>query len=582
MAALFRLSPETFNSVAAVEIDVGDVRHILSRVELVSLSEETFMPAKRSSETVISSNPTSTGLARSVCRAFLSVLSILLLWLLASTTIVSSAQAAKEDASLPEPQKAALNKAMRMYGWAIPVCVWPIRPDVKPYCYTVAQLIQRFPLHADYLSMYVFNVVESTMAARKLNTLVPEDIIQELNDLTYAGCVPKGPTRGAITFGEKSIRDTSGRLNQMKKGCESSQSGGPGADLAFGVLTGIAPHAPYEVGMNAEDQAAYKKYVEACESARANPQGKVAASAAQEKKEEEAKKAKEEAEKKAKDAADAEKKADADKKEADQKQKAADAVANDPNASQADKDAAQADADKAAGDSQISQDDADRAADDAAMAQGAADQAARDVDTQKANDASTRDFIYGISVILVGLSGYGITVIAGGEFALLSTRLYFDREKNKGQECMEENCGSCADEARTQVIKDNFQRDKSKPQCNLNVMPLPDDDTCYTRPGSFFGVSEIDVVTGLELACKEQEKIGMDCSAVSRKLHRMPDKSFVFDPCRGPLVMCAPEQSNPTGSDGRGGSDQSIKSVPVPARYRAQGPAVWTNPASNQ
>ena len=126
---------------------------------------------------------------------------------------------------------------------------------------------------------------------------------------------------------------------------------------------------------------------------------------------------------------------------------------------------------------------------------------------------------------------------------------------------------SCESEARIKAMRDELYQYK-KWVCNMDATPMPDDDRCYDNPGGIFAVPEVTLVQVVALACKEMEKVSD--KRCDRILPEQVKKSF--DPCKGPLVMCAPEESG--GLPSSGPSD----SKPLPVSFGQLNPNVWVNP----
>src|SRR5439155_26008769 len=115
------------------------------------------------------------------------------------------------------------------------------------------------------------SIAEKRFAVGSPTTLVPERVLERLlNQGIFAGCVPKGKNRGAITLGTA----TSNRLGQMKQDCDTNTSLSslfPGMDFALRVLAGAAPNTPF-LSLNPADEATYQKYVAECKAQQlANP-----------------------------------------------------------------------------------------------------------------------------------------------------------------------------------------------------------------------------------------------------------------------------------------------------------------------
>lgn len=491
------------------------------------------------------------------------------------------------EAAAAEPsaaQKAALKRALQMYGWALPVCAWPLRTDVRPFCFTVAQLIQRFPLHAQQIAETIQETSERRLESRGITSLAPEQIIEKLlRDGTPVGCVPVGRSRGPITLGRPSANKQAGdnRLRTLHTSCESYNPNlTVGRDVTFGLLVGAAPTAP-TVSFNSEEQASYQGYVEECRAEQAaDPSGKTASSSAapltdeEKKKQAEAAQAADTAKQLEQQAEDARKKAEAARKRAEELQ----VKAQDPNLPAVDRATAQAAADAAAVDAAVAQDAADRAADDAAMAQGDADRAQADADRQRDIDAINRDMVYEALDSVLGLFG---RQGAAAQWALKGVKYYFDRERTHNRDCIQgEACSmTCEQRARARVVREQLEAAKARAKCNTTITPLPDDARCYDDPNGMFSPAQVSLAQAIEFACRQGEKIDRTCE------DRAPDlfSNERFDPCHGPLVMCAPESAPP--ATGRASSVASArlrssdnKSVALPRRFRGRVPGMWTNP----
>lgn len=535
-------------------------------------------------------------------------------WILTCTVLLAlvlpSAPATNGvQAPLTQDQETALKKALQKYGWSIPVCTWPIRPDVKPSCVTVAQLTQKYPFHTAYISETIYSIAKKEFTAAKKEFITSgftnrpaEQVIQKLLDQgVAAGCVPKGRNRGAITLGQVPTTP-SNRLDQMKAGCDTNLANSvQGIDLTFGVLVGSASDTPSYLSLNPADLATYQQYVDECKSKpRTNQRGAVAEggdnsslTAEEQAKAAAAKKAREEAAAAAQVAADA--RTAAKKKKDDAavaaqaaqvaaaKAKEAFAKAYDPSVSDAAPllaaaakladaaIAAQAKSDQADKEAAAAQAKSDQADKDAAAAQAKSVQADKDLAIQRAKDDSNRDLLH---IALKHL-----------EPAYELVDWYFKRQRaieriESGNECDMEGSGcgmTCEEKAKARIARDTLLKDKNKPKCNFDINPLPDDDRCYDSPGGVFRPSQATLAHALEGYCKMIQGIDGTCD------DRFPGffSGRQFDPCHGPLVMCAPDQSSSARDTGGRATSKprpnnlEIKSVPLPAQYRGTDPGMW-------
>jgi len=194
--------------------------------------------------------------------------------------LIVSLTAPVQLSALDKKDKAAIKRALQLYGWSLPLCAHPIDSQVKPYCFTIAKLIQRYPFHSRYISEAIYSITERRFAVRGLPTRLPERIIEILTEHgTVAGCIPKGKNRGPITLGQLPTSTSSSlRLDQMMSACDSDVSKlMPGMNFTLGVLVGGAPDTAPLFSLDPTTQASYQNYLERCKSQTAsNPRSTVA------------------------------------------------------------------------------------------------------------------------------------------------------------------------------------------------------------------------------------------------------------------------------------------------------------------
>jgi len=61
--------------------------------------------------------------------------------------------------------KSAVPAALQRYGWALPICVWPIRRNVSPFCVSVSRLLKTYPYYTQYISETIYRAAEAAYAA---------------------------------------------------------------------------------------------------------------------------------------------------------------------------------------------------------------------------------------------------------------------------------------------------------------------------------------------------------------------------------------------------------------------------------
>jgi hypothetical protein len=520
---------------------------------------------------------------------------------------IGSIQTAYAQAASRKPANPHVYAALQQYGWAVPICVWPILEWRKPFCVPVSRLLKTHPFFAPYISEVVYAAADAGYRANRMTERVPEQVIQKLIDAGVSmGCVPNGKNRGAITMGNIQTGGALGAtsVDRLKNACDKNIADlSPGIEVTFGSLVGAAPSTPI-LSLSGNEQGSYQSYYADCKAREAmNPHRKASDAASDEakKKAEEkkkldaAQKAREEAAKKAAEAADAQKKADDAKRAQDQADQIAQQAQNDPAATPADKQKAIADAVAAARVAQDAQVAADAAAQASRDANAASAQATKDLkdfiadnDRQDAIDDAVATFFQqsrgAVAVLALGLAtgNLGGTGTASG--ALLGAAAALGGSvlgAYSGQDCLDENCAmSCEARARVQAIRDEIASYK-KETCNLDVTPKPNDPPCYDTAGGLLMIPPVSAAALLEVTCK-QHLIDGDC----RKMLPGFFTGDVIDPCQGPLVMCAPENKGAVGSVVGGRTPQprptptlrGIKSRPIPPAFGGTGALIWVAP----
>jgi hypothetical protein len=487
-------------------------------------------------------------------------------------------------------RRVAVTKALQLYGWSVPICVWPRRQSARPYCFTVQRLIQRYPFYGRYISEYVTEAAVAWEAANGPVGSSPGRILDKLVGSGIAiGCVPKGQNAGVITMGQAQgagapvLPGSSGQQSV----CDTNVSGTtPGLDVTFGLLVGAAPTTPI-VSLSSEGQALYQGFYDECVSrASTNPGSTMTQGTASTESEEEKKK-REDADQKKKDADKAAKEAEERQKAADEalaKQQAADKKVQDlqaANAPSADIQAAIADAVQAAADAQDAQVKADTAKAAAANAKAASDQAQAalsDFYAQQTFDQS-QDQIGNkfASTVLPALAAAGLSSLtSGGVLSPLDAGVLAGVVLGAGAEaaggyagalwgrynsCADESCAmSCKAKARAQAVRAELNSYKRTP-CNLNVTPLPDDDKCYDSPGGIFNPPQVTLAQVIAWMCDEKAKVDAVCKQLPPARGGMS-----FDPCQGPLVMCSPDGGGGSPGSGAPGGRGGVGPRPLPAK----------------
>lgn len=467
-----------------------------------------------------------------------------------------------------------LNVALSQYGWALPVCFTSSRAAKrKSFCVSTGTLLRTFPLQAGEISLAIARKVYDAMPSPRPGRSSLE-IVEELNARGIElDCVFSGKTRTRSSFvGVASV----GSAFKMPNGvswtdlCDQDNSGG-----LIGTLVGEYPRARAQ-RLAWENNASYSKYYDECmamepfrsrqrqisDGGGGNGSGsstetedekkKREAAAEAEKKAEDAKKKAQDAQKAAEDAAKA---AEDARKKAAEAQAQAQQVWSDPNSSTADKNSAAQVMLTAAADAAAAQAAADKANANAQAAQAAADSAeeASRVASADYYDSSV-DAEYGKMVDEI-VDDFGTELTWGWDDGLKAGARFMGAwwgtyGPGGSRDCMQDmGCGlSCEQQARVRALRDELNRGS---ECNTDVLPIPDSiDHCY---GSLELAPQPALVTLLEWSCQQRRKVGVEvCPGPITK------GSWSFDPCQGPLVMCAPDYIStsvvrPGGARTRGG-----------------------------
>ena len=109
--------------------------------------------------------------------------------------------------------------------------------------------------------------------------------------------------------------------------------------------------------------------------------------------------------------------------------------------------------------------------------------------------------------------------------------------------------------------------------CEGDIDPLPDDPACYRKNGR--AIPEVTRAEALRLACEARKLVSdVDC----KNMQSLKPIEWVFDPCKGPLVMCAPEQFSLGTTPNPEAELDGNHSIPIPSTVITVDPKAWIRP----